>query len=37
MASATDVWKLVYLPVSVQVDQLINNKEFELALLLSVS
>ena len=37
VASASGVWRLVFLSVSTQVKQLIDNKEFELALLLSVS
>ncbi|XP_067938529.1 vam6/Vps39-like protein [Watersipora subatra] len=35
IASVQGVWRLAYLPVSMQIDQLISNKEFELALLLS--
>lgn len=37
MGSTSGVWRLVFLSVPTQVKQLIDNKEFELALLLSVS
>lgn len=37
VGSTSGVWRLVFLSVPTQVKQLIDNKEFELALLLSVS
>jgi len=37
VASSTHVWAIMQLPVSSQIDQLVKDRDFELALQLAVS